>query len=154
MNNQVIEQVIRENITKTPHLSLATVYDNKPWVCEVHFAYNDELNLYFVSKLTTRHCQEIVKNPHVAGNIIKQHPLTEAPNGLYFEGVAEEIDPSEDDVARYCTALGRDVSQLKDQLQEPNGRRMFRIKVSNWAVFGNIDGKGHAKHELRWGNND
>jgi uncharacterized protein YhbP (UPF0306 family) len=150
MNSQLIEKSIRELITKTPHLSLATVNKGKPWVCEVHFAYDDELNLYFVSKLSTRHCQEIASNPHVAGNIIKQHPLTEAPSGLYFEGMAEEIVPSEADIARYCTALGRDITQLKEQLSEPNGRRMFRIKVSNWAVFGNIDGSGHAKHELRW----
>jgi uncharacterized protein YhbP (UPF0306 family) len=151
MDSQLIEKSIRELITKTPHLSLATVSEGRPWVCEVHFAYDDELNLYFVSKLTTRHCQEITSNPHVAGNIIKQHPLTEAPNGLYFEGMAEEIIPSEADIARYCTALGRDIIQLKEQLLEPNGRRMFRIKVSNWAVFGNIDGSGHVKHELNWG---
>lgn len=148
---EIIESSIRENIKKSPHLSLATVRDNKPWVCEVHFAYDDDLSLYFVSKLTTRHCQELADNPNVAGNIVKQHPLTEAPNGLYFEGGAQEINPSEEDITRYCTALGRDAQQLKDQLQEPNGRRMFKIRVSNWAVFGNIDGNGHAKHEMQWG---
>ena len=48
MDNDEIEKIIREYITKIPHMSLAAVSDNKPWVCEVHFAYDNDLNLYFV----------------------------------------------------------------------------------------------------------
>lgn len=145
-----IEKVVNEYISKVPHMSLATVHDNKPWVCEVHFVYDDELNLYFVSKLTTRHSQEIAKNPQVAGNIVKQHSLTEAPLGIYFEGSAEEIVPTEEDIDRYVTHLERDRSQLIEQLKEADGRRMYKITPSNWAVFGDFDGIGHMKHELAW----
>ena len=148
MTEQEIEKVVRACITKTPHMSLATVSDGKPWVCEVHFAYDDDLNLYFVSKQATRHCQEIAVNPHVAGNIIKQHPLDEAPNGIYFEGEASAIAPTDEDIDRYISQLARDKAQLADWLQEPNGRRMYKITVSNWAVFGNFDGNGHAKYEF------
>ncbi len=151
MSNEEIEKVIRQYVTKTPHMSLATVSGDKPWVCEVHFAHDDNLNLYFVSKQTTRHCQEIAANPHVAGNIIKQHPLTESPNGIYFEGKAEMIDASMEDVERYCGALNRDSAQVTEQLKVIDGSRMYRIKVSNWAVFGNFDGNGNVKHELAWG---
>ena len=150
MNHNDLEKIVRGLITKTPHMSLATVNGDKPWVCEVHFCYDDDLNLYFVSKETTRHCQEIANNPNVAGNIVKQHPLTEAPNGLYFEGMAKEIATTDEEIEQYCTALGRDQSQLKQQLTEPNGRRMYKITVQKWAIFGNIDGNGHAKHELTW----
>ncbi len=151
MNSKLIEEKIRELIILTPHMSLATVKDDKPWVCEVHFAYDDALNLYFVSKQTTRHCLEITKNTNVAGNIVKQHPLTEAPSGLYFEGTVNEINPTEAEINCYCSALNRDVQQLREQLKEPNGHRMYKISVYNWAVFGNIDGNGHAKYELHWG---
>ncbi len=65
-----VEKIIREYIDKTIHLSLATSSDNKPWVCEVHFAYDEQLNLYFRSLKSRRHSQEIAKNPNVAGNII------------------------------------------------------------------------------------
>lgn len=151
MSNEEIEKVLREYITRTPHMSLATVSGSKPWVCEVHFAHDDNLNLYFVSKQTTRHCQEIAANSYVAGDIIKQHPLTEAPNGLYFEGEAEQIGVSPEDIQRYCNALNRDATQLAEQLKEAEARRMYRIKVTNWAIFGNFDSNGHAKHELQWG---
>ena len=77
-----IEKVIRENIDKTVHMSLATVHDNRPWVCEVHFAYDDDLNIYYRSLNTRRHSKEIALNPNVAGNIVRQHTLGEYPLGI------------------------------------------------------------------------
>lgn len=152
MSNEQIEKVIREYITKVPHMSLATVNQNKPWVCEVHFANDENLNLYLVSKVTTRHCQEIASNPNVGGTIVRQHSLDETPAGVYFEGQVERIEsPSQDDIIRYTTALNRDAQELTSQLAEGDGKSMYKISVSNWAIFGNFDGKGHAKHELEWG---
>ncbi len=75
-------------------MSLATVSGNRPWVCEVHFAYDQDLNLYFRSKTTRRHSQEIAANPQVAGNIVKQHSKDEYPGAIYFEGAAELISDS------------------------------------------------------------
>jgi uncharacterized protein YhbP (UPF0306 family) len=74
-----VEKVVREYIDKSIHMSLATSTENKPWVCEVHFAYDDDLNLYWRSKTDRRHSQEIALNPFVAGNIVKQHELTSIP---------------------------------------------------------------------------
>ena len=37
MNEEKIERIIREYLPQIIHMSLATVKDNKPWVCEVHF---------------------------------------------------------------------------------------------------------------------
>jgi hypothetical protein len=41
-----VEDIVREYIDKTIHLSLGTVINNVPWVSEVHFAFDDKLNLY------------------------------------------------------------------------------------------------------------
>lgn len=132
-------------------MSLATVSGNRPWVCEVHFVNDDELSLYFVSLASTRHCREIAVNPHVAGNIVKQHALTESPHGVYFEGMAEPLeDPTDQDIERYCKALSRDVEELTDKLRGSDDRRMYKIKVSNWAVFGKFGGDKNQKHELPW----
>ncbi len=40
-----LEQIIREYIPQIVHMSLATTADSKPWVCEVHFAYDDAPNV-------------------------------------------------------------------------------------------------------------
>jgi nitroimidazol reductase NimA-like FMN-containing flavoprotein (pyridoxamine 5'-phosphate oxidase superfamily) len=73
-----VEQIIRDYLPNVIHLSLATCVDNKPRVCEVHYVY-DDLNLYFRSKLSRRHSQEIFHNPYVAGNIVEQHTREEKP---------------------------------------------------------------------------
>ncbi|MEK7153707.1 MAG: pyridoxamine 5'-phosphate oxidase family protein, partial [Patescibacteria group bacterium] len=91
-----IEKTIREYLPQVIHMSLATTKNNKPWVCEVHFAYDDALNLYFRSLASRRHSQEIAENPSVAGNIIKQHSLEEYPLGVYFEGMAEMMQPGDE----------------------------------------------------------
>lgn len=146
-----IEEAIRRYIDKTVHLSLGTATtDGKPWVCEVHFAYDDNLNLYFVSKKATRHCAEIATNPFVAGNIVKQHPLEESPHGVYFEGKAEVIEPTGAQLELYCARLGRDKDELAEQLKETDVRGMYRITVRNWAIFGKFGLDSNHKHELKW----
>ncbi len=150
-----VEKNIRDHITKTVHMSLGTTTpDGKPWVCEVHFVFDDSLNLYFISKLTTRHCTEIADNPYVAGNIVKQHPLEESPHGVYFEGVAKIVEPTDEQLELYCSRLGRDKEELAKQLKEEDGRRMYKISVSNWAIFGKFGLDTNQKHELSWGEND
>lgn len=153
MSNEEIEKTLREYIGKTVHMSLATAKDNKPWVCEVHFANDEQLNLFFVSKMSTRHCQEIATNPFVAGNIVRQHSLTESPHGIYFEGHAQRLDqPSESEIENYCQALGRDRNDLNKRLvePEPDGHRIYKITVENWYIFGKFDGDTSQKRVLPW----
>lgn len=148
--NLDVEQIIREFIDKTVHMSLATSSGNKPWVCEVHFGYDQNLNLYFVSERSTRHCREIEANPLVAGNIVKQHELTESPNGIYFEGEAEYLPkPTPEQITAYCSRLNRDESELSSFLSQ-GGKGMYQVTISKWAVFGKFGSEKNAKHELKW----
>jgi uncharacterized protein YhbP (UPF0306 family) len=151
MSTLDIEKAIREYIDGLMHLSLGTAtVDGKPWVCEVHFAYDENLNLYFVSKKDTRHCQEIAANSFVAGNIVKQHPLEESPHGVYFEGTAEVVEPTDAQLEVYCSRLGRDKAELTEQLQERDVRGMYKIAVRNWAIFGKFGLDANHKHKLKW----
>src|SRR5438105_3492644 len=109
--NVDIERVIREYLPQMVHLSLGTSKDNKPWVCEVHFAYDEHLNLYFRSLKSRRHSQEIALNPNVAGNIVKQHAVGEYPRGVYFEGTAELLGPGE--------AQNKAAACIQERLQPP-----------------------------------
>lgn len=96
MNTTVnVEKYVREYIDATVHMSLATVSGDAPWVCEVHFAYDDTLNLYYRSLTSRRHSQEIAANPKVAGNIIDKYGLGDAVVGVYFEGTAELVGPGD-----------------------------------------------------------
>jgi len=147
-----VEKIVRENIDNTVHMSLATVRDNAPWVCEVHFAYDDKLNLYWRSLTSRRHSKELAANPQVAGNIVKQHQLGEYPLGLYFEGTAELLGPGDQQkLAFECLAkrLKLDQEHL-DQAQQPDGHQFYKITVKNWYAFGKFEGQPGQKYKLEW----
>lgn len=147
-----IEAIIREYIDKSFHLSLGTCVNNKPWVCEVHFAYDEDLNLYFRSLASRRHSQEIAQNPNVAGNIVRQHALADIPHGIYFEGTAERMtdDAERQRVFPYLkNRLGSPDTKLEEARRE-DGHQFYKITVSKWYAFGQFDGETVQKYELAW----
>lgn len=148
-----VEKIVREYMPEVVHMSLGTCKDGQPWVCEVHFAYDDDLNLYFRSKASRRHSQEIAENPQVAGNIVKQHQLGESPVGVYFEGRAEMIPASNNQaIAFQClkARIGIGDETIKEATLE-DGHKFYKITVQNWYIFGNLDGEGAKKYKLEWG---
>jgi hypothetical protein len=149
-----IETTIREYLPQIVHMSLATSQSDRPWVCEVHFVYDQDLNLYYRSLTTRRHSQEIAANPHVAGNIIKQHAVGEFPLGVYFEGIATlVVDPA--DRKKLAPLFKERLQPPGDILADaanPDGHQFYKISVSDWYVFGKLeDDQGAQKHHLSWG---
>jgi uncharacterized protein YhbP (UPF0306 family) len=146
-----VEQAIREYIEPLVHLSLATAKGDTPWVCEIHFAYDDDLNLYFRSLRSRRHSQEIAANPKVAGNIVKQHAPGEPPTGVYFEGNAELLEPGGEQHQAYaCISQRLGLGEkIWEEAKRADGHQFYKISVDNYYVFGNL-GDGFKKHELKW----
>ena len=147
-----VEKTIREYIEPLVHMSLASTVDDRPWVCEVHFAADDQLNLYFRSLASRRHSQEIARNPRVAGNIVRQYELGEPGVGVYFEGEARRLtdDPELDQAFE---ALERKLGVSADGRQEatrPDGHQVYKINVENWYLFGRFDGPSGQKYKLEW----
>ncbi len=133
-------------------MSLATSKDGKPWVCEVHFACDDELNLYFRSLASRRHSQEIAENPFVAGNIVKQHQLGQSPVGVYFEGKAEMLPASNDQAIAFQSLkakIGLGDETIAEAMRD-DGHKFYKITVQNWYVFGRFDQEGAKKYKLEW----
>lgn len=147
------EQTIREYLLQIVHMSLATSRDGQPWVCEVHFAYDDDLNLYFRSLASRRHSQEIADNPKVAGNIVRQHQLGESPVGVYFEGEARKLEAGSEQDTAFATLKDR-IGLSDDALTDasnPNEHQFYKITVSTFYVFGRFGTPKGQKYELRWG---
>jgi uncharacterized protein YhbP (UPF0306 family) len=151
MNDQQVETMIREYIPGTVHMSLGTSRDNKPWVCEVHFAYDDDLNIYFVSSKDTRHALEITDNSRVAGNIVTQHANGDKVRGIYFEGTAEVLENVTADsvgVQSYVDRLG--ANWLLEAIKKDGGPGLFKISVENFYVFDDREAQ-RGKFQLKWG---
>lgn len=87
-----LKQLIEGYLQKTILMQLATVKDGKPWACTVHYANDRDLNLYWLSRPTRRHSEELRANPCVAGVIVQSHEIGQPAQGLQFEGLAEVAD--------------------------------------------------------------
>jgi uncharacterized protein YhbP (UPF0306 family) len=146
------EQAIRAYLPEVIHMSLATVVNDKPWVCEVHYVFDNDLNLYFRSTPTRRHSEEIKVNPSVAGNIIKQHEVGQKPRGVYFEGTAEmlsDVDENHPAYTLYCQRFNTDKTILEEARTE-NGHKFYKITVRKFYLFDAIDSSPSRKYELSW----
>jgi uncharacterized protein YhbP (UPF0306 family) len=152
VNPKELEQVIREYIPPVIHLSLGTSKDNKPWVCEVHFAYDENLNFYFRSLTKTRHCQEIAANPFVSGNIHKEHKLDEMPFGIYFEGTSKLLEPGEEQNSAFACIKERlnKGDDILEMAKDPDSFQFYKISVSNFYIFGKIGENPLQKYTLPW----
>jgi uncharacterized protein YhbP (UPF0306 family) len=151
-NNMDVEQVIRNYLPQMIHMSLATSANNKPWICEVHYVFDAELNLYFRSTLQRRHSQEIAANPQVAGNIVTQHSLGQKPQGVYFEGKAElleNVDENHLAYKLYSERFGLGTKILEEARQE-TGHKFYKITVHTFYLFDARESSPSKKYELKW----
>jgi uncharacterized protein YhbP (UPF0306 family) len=147
-----VEKAVREYIEKTIHMSLGTAKDNKPWVSEVHFAYDDKLNLYFRSLKSRRHSQEIAENPNVAGNIVDKYGLGDSVVGVYFEGTAKLLESGEEQNTASQSIKNRLKTEdsILDEAKNDDGHQFYKVIVANWYVFGRFGAPSGQKYKLEW----
>lgn len=87
IKNRIIE------VLKNTHLmSLATNDENGPWVADVIFVHDNDLNIYWISDPNTRHSKAITFNKKVAGTITNSTKSKELNFGIQFEGRAEKLE--------------------------------------------------------------
>jgi len=84
-----LEELIREYLAKASVLSLATIRDDKPWICNVWYGFDEAMNIYWFSSIRRRHSLNIKQNPFVAGAMCYPQTPQDAVRGLQFEGIAE-----------------------------------------------------------------
>jgi uncharacterized protein YhbP (UPF0306 family) len=147
-----IEKTIREYLPQIMHMSLATTNDGKPWVCEVHFAYDDVLNIYFRSLTSRRHSQEIADNANVAGNMVTQHFLGQPVRAVYFEGTAKLLEVGEEQTKAFevfSERLHLDEGLL-EEARRPDGHQFYKITVDTFYLFDSYTSKPSQKYELKW----
>lgn len=84
-----IEPLVREYLDQAEVMQLATVANNQPWACTVHFICTDDFKIYWISDADRRHSQEIAKNPQVAVAIAVK--VDQPVIGVQIEGDAAQI---------------------------------------------------------------
>lgn len=101
------KQLIRSYLDKSLLLQIATSFDGIPWICTVCFAYDIDCNLYWFSRHSTRHSQEIVLNPRIAGAVALPYAMGDKSRGLQFSGTAVELHSKNDLVLGLVTMQKR-----------------------------------------------
>jgi uncharacterized protein YhbP (UPF0306 family) len=86
-----LKQAIYEYLQTQRLMQLAT-YGDYPWIANLYYVADEEFNLYFLSKGSREHCQQIAKNPEVAVAIADSSQLLHEPQkGIQLYGTAETV---------------------------------------------------------------
>ena len=78
-------------IKKHHVLTLATSNQDLPWCANCFYAYLEEENiLIFTSDDDTKHVNDVLTNPEVAGSIVLETKIIAKIRGIQFRGVMEK----------------------------------------------------------------
>jgi uncharacterized protein YhbP (UPF0306 family) len=92
MSNHDIKRLILNYLSENKIMTIATENNNIPWASSVMFAYDDNLNLYFISDPNTRKIKNIFTNPKVAVAINEAKNKPGYTIGIQIEGKAIILD--------------------------------------------------------------
>jgi hypothetical protein len=91
----MIDKRIVKFLKKHHVLTIATTVNNEPWCANCFYVYLEEVNaLVFTTDTETRHGQEFLKNPSVAGSVVLETMIIGKIRGIQFQGTVSE--PSKD----------------------------------------------------------
>ena len=72
-------------------LTIATTAENEPWCANCFYVYLEEENaLVFTTDADTRHGEEFLKNPLVAGSVVLETMVIGKIQGIQFQGLVSE----------------------------------------------------------------
>jgi uncharacterized protein YhbP (UPF0306 family) len=88
---KMVEARIIRFFRKHHVLTIATTVNNEPWCANCFYVYLEEENaLVFTTDNDTRHGQEFVKNPLVAGSVVLETLIIGKIRGIQFQGMVSE----------------------------------------------------------------
>jgi len=87
----MIEKRIIRFLKKHHVLTIATTVNNEPWCASCYYVFLEEENAFiFTTDPATRHGQEFVKNPLVAGTVVLETIIVGKIRGMQFQGIISE----------------------------------------------------------------
>ena len=88
-----MDKAIVEFINKHHLLTLATSKDNVAYCCNVFYVFNHENNSFiFSSDTKTKHAQDFIANPNVAGTIALETKEISKIQGVQLLGEIQELN--------------------------------------------------------------
>ena len=77
-------------------LTIATAIAGEPWCANCFYVYmKDENAFVFTTDMETRHGQEFIKNPAVAGSVVLETRIIGKIRGIQFQGMVSALEGKE-----------------------------------------------------------
>lgn len=137
-----IEQKIAEELKATTQTLgvISTVNEDagpKPQSATVYYVCNDALDIFFVTRSSSRKYKNIQTNPQVSFVITNEHP----PKTMQFEGTASEVTDPEEQIKYYDMLMARATSSnpMPPVTQIATGELVFLKITTMWARFGDFE---------------
>lgn len=157
MADNKLRKLIVAYLQEAKMMQLATVgADGRPWVCNVWFAVDKDLNVYWFSATTRRHSKEILQNSHVAAAIcLPRGPEDASRGGIQLEGTAKVLTKPTEVAVAMKYYVGRKIftaSQVADFMKHvTKPHRFYKITPSSIVLFDTVHYPDESRQELTLG---
>ena len=122
-----LKKLILDYLSQNKRMSLSTCKESVPWAATVMYAYDDELNIYFLSKVETRKVQNLLSNSRVAATINEVTGGIGKVKGIQLEGECQMVGRIE--AARVYALFLKRFFWLKDYI--PSARQVFSKAIQD-----------------------
>lgn len=147
-----LRKLIENYLKEAKMLQVATAKGNQPWSCTVYFAFDEELNIYWISKPTRRHSEELRNNARVAGVIVLPHIPGDDVRGIQLQGVAKELTDKQEatnGMKYYAERFGMKQNRVKTILDGTDGHLCYRITPNLYVLFDEVNFPDNPRQEFK-----
>jgi uncharacterized protein YhbP (UPF0306 family) len=120
-----LKKLVKDYLPLREVMHLATLKDGKPRLVSVHFAFDEELNIYWVSSRNSQHSQDLRTNKATAVAVLIDEDKRKC---IHFEGEAFELEG--DETRKADEIYGKKFGISKDRLEAA-----LRVKKDNPAYY-------------------
>lgn len=125
-DNLELEKLTIEILDSCYLMSLGTYDEGGPWVSDVVFVHDDQLNLYWLSDQKTRHSQAIQKNGKVAATVTASNNQGDSNVGLQISGHAEELTGVLENIVKaHLLKRKKSLDEFSEKLEQ--GKRWYKL---------------------------
>ena len=139
MDNKLLEEII--TFLKGDKVKLCAVStvteDCKPESAFVYYAFDENLNIYFITRAGSRKYKNGIKNPNVSFVAFTENP----PKTLQLEGTLSVVMDPKDQIKLFpeLVTLATERNLVPPISQMDTSEVMFMKITPNWVRFGNFE---------------
>ena len=157
MTDVTWNQKVKEALDRTEFMALSTVTDAQSWISPIAFAYNETMDLFFISMIDSRHSQNILANPDVSAAIFKTERFPGGDVlGIQLRGIAHHLMQPSDiaEAAKYYFGRSPSNDEFREETSEKGGAdaswQFFRIRPTEvWCFDSRIFGERREQVDLK-----